>query len=62
MAHRSPLSEIWPLYDLAIRSPRLEPRYPNDADPPLFDVTAASSDVRRDRAVVAALEHEETYA
>jgi RimJ/RimL family protein N-acetyltransferase len=32
MANRSPLSGIWPLYDLVVRTPRLELRYPDDAD------------------------------
>jgi RimJ/RimL family protein N-acetyltransferase len=32
MANRSPLAQIWPLYDLVVRTPRIELRYPNDAD------------------------------
>ena len=32
MGTRSPLSDIWPLYDLVVRTPRIELRYPSDED------------------------------
>jgi RimJ/RimL family protein N-acetyltransferase len=32
MVTRHPLAEIWPLYDLVVRTPRLELRYPTDED------------------------------
>jgi len=32
MEKRSPLSDIWPLYDLVVRTSRVELRYPSDED------------------------------
>ena len=32
MATRHPLAQYWPLYDLVVRTPRLELRYPSDED------------------------------
>jgi RimJ/RimL family protein N-acetyltransferase len=32
MESRHPLADLWPLYDLVVRTPRLELRYPRDED------------------------------
>lgn len=40
---RSRLAEIWPLFGLSVRTPRLELRYPTDDD--LLDLAAHSGDI-----------------